>query len=41
MLIAGGAGFIGARHCDALVVEDKEVTILDNLITGYKKYCSS
>lgn len=37
MLIAGGAGFIGPCQCDALAVEDKEITILDNLTTGAKK----
>ena len=37
VFITGGAGFIGSHLCDALVVEGKEVTILDNLSTGSKK----
>jgi UDP-glucose 4-epimerase len=37
VFITGGAGFIGSHLCDALVTEDKEVTILDNLSTGSKK----
>ena len=37
VFITGGAGFIGSHLCDALVAEDKEVTILDNLSTGSKK----
>jgi len=37
VFISGGAGFIGSHLCDALVAEDKQVTILDNLSTGSKK----
>ena len=37
VFITGGAGFIGSHLCDALVVEGKEVIILDNLSTGSKK----
>ena len=37
VFITGGAGFIGSHLCDALVAEDKEVIILDNLSTGSKK----
>ena len=37
VFITGGAGFIGSHLCDALIAEDKEVTILDNLSTGSKK----
>jgi UDP-glucose 4-epimerase len=40
VFITGGAGFIGSHLCDALVVEGKEVTILDNLSTGSKKNIS-
>ena len=40
VFITGGAGFIGSHLCDALVAEDKEVTILDNLSTGSKKNIS-
>jgi UDP-glucose 4-epimerase len=34
VLITGGAGFIGSHLCDALLMQNKEVTILDNLSTG-------
>jgi UDP-glucose 4-epimerase len=34
VFITGGAGFIGSHLCDALVAEEKSVTILDNLSTG-------
>ena len=40
VFITGGAGFIGSHLCDALVAEDKEVIILDNLSTGSKKNIS-
>jgi UDP-glucose 4-epimerase len=37
VLITGGAGFIGSHLCDAFVLQNDEVTILDNLSTGTKK----
>ena len=33
-LITGGAGFIGSHLCERLVLEDHEVTALDDLSTG-------
>ena len=33
-LITGGAGFIGSHLCDALVKDDHQVSILDNMSTG-------
>lgn len=33
-LVTGGAGFIGSNLVDALIKEDHQVTILDNLSTG-------
>ena len=40
ILITGGAGFIGSHLADALVNKGHEVTILDNLSTGTKKFIS-
>jgi UDP-glucose 4-epimerase len=37
VLVTGGAGFIGSHLCDALISNDDEVTILDNLSTGSEK----
>ena len=34
ILVAGGAGFIGANLCRALLKRGAEVTVLDNLYTG-------
>lgn len=34
ILVTGGAGFIGSHIVDALVLEDHEVTVVDNLSTG-------
>lgn len=38
ILITGGAGFIGSHLADALLAEGHEVTIIDNLSTGTKKF---
>jgi len=32
--VTGGAGFIGSHLCDALITNDYEITVLDNLSTG-------
>jgi UDP-glucose 4-epimerase len=40
VFISGGAGFIGSHLCDAYVLQDDEVTILDNLSTGSPKNIS-
>lgn len=40
VFITGGAGFIGSHLCDALVNEDNEISILDNLSTGSKNNIS-
>lgn len=32
--MTGGAGFIGSHLCDALITNDYEITVLDNLSTG-------
>lgn len=34
VLVTGGAGFIGSHIVDALIVEDREVYVLDNLHSG-------
>jgi UDP-glucose 4-epimerase len=34
VFITGGAGFIGSHLCDALLKEDHQVSILDNMSTG-------
>lgn len=36
-LVTGGAGFIGSSVAGLLVAENYDVTILDNLTTGYRK----
>ena len=38
ILITGGAGFIGSHLADALVSKGHEVTIVDNLSSGTKKF---
>ncbi len=37
ILVTGGAGFIGSNLADALVAENHEVAIVDNLSTGVKE----
>ena len=39
-LVTGGAGFIGSHLVDRLVAEGHEVTVLDSLLSGNKKYVS-
>ena len=36
-LITGGAGYIGSHIAEQLIKNKKNVIILDNLVTGYKK----
>lgn len=38
ILVTGGAGFIGSNVVDALIQEDHEVVIVDNLSTGKREY---
>lgn len=38
ILITGGAGFIGSHLADALLQKGHEITILDNLSSGTKKF---
>jgi len=33
-LVTGGAGFLGSHLCDALLAEDWDVVVVDNLLTG-------
>ncbi len=37
ILVTGGAGFIASHLTDALILQDHEVFVLDNLSTGFKK----
>lgn len=41
VLITGGAGFIGANLVRLLLEHDYEVTVLDNLVAGRKRYLHS
>ena len=34
VLVTGGAGFIGSRLCERLVLKGQEVVCLDNFLTG-------
>ena len=40
-LITGGCGFIGSHIAEALVKEDHDVVVFDNLSSGYEKNISS
>lgn len=37
VLVTGGAGFIGSNLADGLIAAGAKVTIIDNLITGFKE----
>lgn len=37
VLVTGGAGFIGSNLADELIAQGARVTILDNLITGFRE----
>ena len=37
VLITGGAGFIGSNLADELINQGSEVTIIDNLVTGFRE----
>ena len=37
ILISGGAGYIGSHVAEILVKNKKNIFIIDNLSTGYKK----
>ncbi len=37
VLVTGGAGFIGSNLADELIRQGAKVTILDNLVTGYRE----
>ncbi len=41
ILITGGAGFIGSHLCDALLSENNELFVIDDLSTGYEHNISS
>ena len=36
-LVTGGAGFIGSNLADELIRQGAKVTIIDNLITGFRE----
>ena len=37
ILVTGGAGYIGSHLTELLIKQKKNVIIIDNLSTGYKK----
>lgn len=37
VLVTGGAGFIGSNTVDRLVAEGHEVSVVDNLVTGFRE----
>jgi len=37
ILVTGGAGYIGSHLINLLIDKDYKVTVIDNLVTGYKK----
>jgi UDP-glucose 4-epimerase len=37
ILITGGAGYIGSHITEQLIINNKKVIIIDNLVTGYKR----
>lgn len=37
ILVTGGAGYIGSHLVNLLIEKDYQVTVIDNLVTGYKK----
>ena len=37
ILVTGGAGYIGSHLVNLLIDKDYKVTVIDNLVTGYKK----
>ena len=41
ILVTGGAGFIGSHIVDALSLENHEIVVLDNLMTGTKRNLDS
>lgn len=40
-LVTGGAGFIGSHLTDRLISNGWEVTVADNLVSGYREYVNS
>ena len=37
VLVTGGAGFIGSNLADELIRQGAKVTIIDNLVTGFRE----
>lgn len=40
LVVTGGAGFIGSHLCDALIAQDYQVTVVDNLSSGKRQNLS-